>query len=131
MTQKTPAPLVIPMEQVELYPFGDELIARAPQERVYEEVHQGIPALSSLADATVALSNRLTKDARNALFFSAPGADPGLREVAVEVALRRREEMAVAQPDLDYLRGQQPAKRQDYETAENDLWMPEPPGAAG
>jgi hypothetical protein len=130
MTQKTPARLVIHVEEVELHPFGDALIARAPQERVSEEVHQGIPALSSLADATVAVSNRLTNDARNALFFSAPGSDSGLREVAVEVALRHREEMGVAQPDIEYLRGLQPAKRQDYETAENDLWMSKPASSA-
>ncbi|MEX3614788.1 MAG: hypothetical protein VB141_13785 [Burkholderia gladioli] len=69
MTQKPPSALVIPIDPFELYPFGDELIARGPQERMSEEVHLGILALSSLADATVALSNRLTKDARNALFL--------------------------------------------------------------
>jgi hypothetical protein len=131
MTQTIPPKLDIPVDQIELYPFGDELAARTSQERVYEEVHQGIPALAAMADATISLSNRLTKEARNALFFTTPGADASLREVAVEVALQRREEMEVAQPDLDYLRGQQPAKRQDYETADNDLWTPKPPGAAG
>ncbi|TKC90346.1 hypothetical protein FAZ69_08325 [Trinickia terrae] len=125
--QKTPGKPDIPTDQIDLFPFGDELVARMPQERVHEEVHQGIPALSAVADATVSLSNRLPNDARNALFFSAPGVDEGLREIAVEVALRRREEATVVQPDFDYLRGQQSATRQNYETGENDLWMPRPP----
>jgi hypothetical protein len=132
MTRPTPPKLHIPTEKIQIYPFGDELVARTSQERVYEEVHQGIPALAAIADATISMSNRLTKDARNALFYTTPGADASLREVVVEVALQRREEIAVGQPDAAYMLGQKPAKHQDYETADNDMWMmPKPPGAEG
>jgi hypothetical protein len=111
-----------------LYPFGEALVARAPNERVIEEVYQSIPALLEIADATVALSHLITSDARNALFFPQQGMDVGLRELAVELALKRRADMESAQADPAYMNAVEKPSRQEYETADNDLWMPKPPG---
>lgn len=118
--------LQIPEQSIELFPFGDTIRARDPEERVLEEVYQSIPALSALADTTVALSNRMTGDARNALFFAPAGAERSLRQLSVELALKRRHEMETAQPDSQYLGAEKAAKRRDYETPEPDIWIQTP-----
>lgn len=109
---------------VTLLPFGKDIRARATEEKVFEEVYQSIPALAAIADTTVALSNRITSDARNALFFSAAGVDPSLRELPVELAFKRRHDMEQARPDADYMAGMQPAKRDDFAGDSQDDWIP-------
>ncbi|MBN3729529.1 hypothetical protein [Burkholderia sp. Tr-20390] len=111
-------------------PFGPELVARSRQEKIDQEVYQTIPALNSLANASLALSTKLTLDARNALFYSNRSLDPSLRRVAVELGVERRLSMEGAMPDLDYLAGQAKATRHQYESADNDIWLaPDEPNA--
>ncbi|CAJ6618419.1 Uncharacterised protein [Burkholderia pseudomallei] len=113
-----------------LIPFGPELVARTRQEKIDQEVYRTIPALNCLANASLALSTKLTLDARNALFYANRAVDPGLRRVAVELGVERRLSMESAVPDADYLAGQEKATRQQYETAENDIWLsPDEPSA--
>ncbi|HEP6431473.1 TPA: hypothetical protein VDB83_005805 [Burkholderia cenocepacia] len=113
-----------------LIPFGPELVARTRQEKIDQEVYRTIPALNSLANASLALSTKLTLDARNALFYANRAIDPSLRRVAVELGVERRLFMEGAMPDVEYLAGQEKATRQQYETAENDIWLaPDEPNA--
>lgn len=115
--------LLLPSDPITVSPFGDEIIARTSGEKIHEEVYRSIPALSALADQSMLLGTRLSQDARNAIFFPTAGMDTGLRELSVELALKRRHDMETAQPDMTYLAGQKPEARQAYETADNDLWL--------
>lgn len=107
---------------------GDEVVCRDSAERLNEEVYRSIPALMHFANAAMQLSNKLSLDARNALFFDAAG-DPELRALKVENALVKRHDMESVQPDMEWLRGMSPATRKDFETADNDVWLsPAGPG---
>lgn len=113
---------------IRLFPFSDEVACRPAHEKIDDEVYRSIPALNELANASLALSSKLTLNARNALFYTNRSADPSLRRVAVELGVQRRLEMEGAAPDLTYLAGQEKATRQQYETADNDVWLPKPDG---
>lgn len=116
-----------------LRPFvGDEVACRDGGERLNEEVYRSIPALTTFANALVAVGNKLAHDAREALFFE-KGRDPGLRAVIVETAMVRHHQLNSVEPDLEWLRGAEndnvKTRRQDYESSENDIWLgPSAPG---
>jgi hypothetical protein len=112
---------------MKLIPFADAVVAREPFEKIDDEVYTSIPALNSLAGASIGLSTKLSLDARAALFHTNTASSPALRRVAVELAVERRFAMEGATPDPEYLNGQEKAPRQRYETASNDLWL-EPDG---
>jgi len=116
------------LTDIEVTPFDKEIRARRGEEVIAEEVYQSIPALNAIATATMAISTKLSLEARTALFFPPAGADESLRQLSVELALKRRDDMENASPDLAYMAAQKPATRQEYESAENDLWMPQPAG---
>lgn len=102
--------------------MGDEVVGRDPDERLDEEVYRSMPALTSFANAAMIVSNKLTLEARNAMFFE-HDSDPELRALKVEASLMRLHDMESAQPDLDWLRGAEIKTRKDFDTADNDMWL--------
>ncbi|HEY0819550.1 MAG TPA: hypothetical protein VGD46_12275 [Rhizobacter sp.] len=108
-----------------LHLFGKALRVRQPDEFADDDSYLTIPALHQLAGVAQTIGNKLTNEARNALFFER-NADPELRAVKVELGLQHLEMVRNAQPDPDYFLG---AKRPDphtYVTAGNDEWLPKP-----
>lgn len=111
---------------MKVIPFlGDSIMSRDPGERLNEEVYRSIPALNSLANAAAAVGNKLSQEARNALFFN-KGQDPELRALTVADSLFRTHSMQGAQPDLEWLRGQEPVSRKEFEEESPDEWLPQP-----
>lgn len=111
-----------------LHLFGKALRVRQPDEFANDDGYLTIPAINQLAGVAQTLGNKLTNEARNALFF-ARNADPELRAVKVELALQHLDMMRNAQPDPEYFRGATRPDPSTYVTAENDLWLdtPAPP----
>lgn len=108
---------------------GERIHVRDPSERMSEEVYRSIPALNAFANAAMAVGNKVSLEARNALFFD-KGADPELRALKVENALVKRHELDSIQPDLEWLQSASPAKRKDFESSTDDVWLgPPEPGA--
>lgn len=101
---------------------GTGVFFRDRSERMDEEVYRSISALSHLASAAAEVGNKLSLDARNALFFER-GGDHELRVLKIENAMHARQAMESFQPDLEWLRGAAPVARQDFETRDNDLWL--------
>lgn len=106
-----------------LYPFGEALQYRSSVERMHEEVYSVIPVLNELANTSVRLSNRLSQESRNALFFEDSSTDPAIRVLKVEVGMVKRDQMERAIPDMQYLAGQQPIPHQSFDTADKDEWL--------
>lgn len=106
-----------------LYPFGEALRYRSSVERMHEEVYSVIPVLNELANTSVRLSNKLSQESRNALFFEDSSTDPAIRVLKVEVGMVKRDQMERTVPDMHYLAGQQPIPHQSFDTADKDEWL--------
>lgn len=89
-------------------PFGEKLSFRPHDEKMNEEIYSTIPALNELTKSALAVSNKISQDARNALFFQDGATAPELRTLTVVVGMVKRDQMENAQPDLQYMSGQQP-----------------------
>jgi hypothetical protein len=107
-----------------LIPFGDELTFRPTTEHLNEEVYRSIPALNRLANAVVLVTNKLSSDARNALYFEKENMDPSLRATKIEAAMIMRDIIENAPPDPEFLSQFKPVPRQSFDTAEKDIWLP-------
>ncbi|WP_454727716.1 MULTISPECIES: hypothetical protein [Cupriavidus] len=106
--------------------FGRTLRARERDEYGNDESSRTIPAVYQLARVVERLSNKLTNDARHALFFE-HNADPELRATKVEIGLRHHEMVRNAVPDPAYFKGAERPDPATYVTAEPDEWIPQPP----
>jgi hypothetical protein len=106
-----------------IIPFGAQVYARAPDERTIEEVYTNIPALESLAKASLTVGNKLGHDAYRALFMDTAADDPGIRQLQLEVAMVKRDSLSEVQPDLEYFNGAKPVARTSPDLARDDDWL--------
>lgn len=113
-----------PARKTLLIPFGAELRCRESGEHSNEEVYRSIPALNRLANAVVLVTNKLSNEARDALYFQKKDMDPALRTTQIEVAMIKRDIIENAPADPEFLSRFKPVPRQSFETADNDIWLP-------
>ena len=99
-------------------------LCRDRSERMDEEVYRSIPALAGVANALSAIGNKLSQEAREAMFFP-KGRDQEMRTLMVEKAFHDRERMNNISPDLGWLASQKPADKSTINAAAgaNDLWL--------
>jgi hypothetical protein len=105
-----------------VFPFGSSLRARDPVEHMQEEAYKTIAALNQMSGSVLAISNKLSQDARSALFFDV-NADEDLRELKVSLAMQKRHEIETARPDPGFLAEQKPVPSSAFASAENDAWL--------
>lgn len=113
-----------------LFPFGQGVHARQKDEIHLEEVYNTIPALTGIAKAAVSIGNKLGADAYHALFHDTAADDPGIRQLQVQIAMTKRDQLATVQPDMAYLQGHGAPQPSAKELSANDDWMT-PAGPAG
>lgn len=116
------------MSSVEIFPLGDQLGARAPEERFNEQVYRTIPALDDLAQAAARIGNKLSQEARDSLFYGAEKFTPEVRALKIEVSLLQLKNRETVQPDLEYFNGLAPRSKKDFanEQKDNDEWLTPP-----
>lgn len=113
------------MNQIELHTLGDNLAARAPEERFKDEVYRSIPALDGLAQAAAKIANKLSMDARDGLFYGADKFDIETRALKVEVSVLQLKNRETVQPDLEYFNGLAPVSKKVFaqDQKDNDSWI--------
>lgn len=109
----------------QLYLFGCELRARVAEEFAHDSTHLTTPSLNTMALAAQQIGQKLSQEARNALYFS-PNADPELRVAKVSLALQYREMIENAEPDMVYLKGGAIPDRRAFGNEDRDEWVPQP-----
>jgi len=105
-----------------VFPLGSSLRSRDPAEHAQEESYKTIPALNQMSGSVLAISNKLSQDARAALFFDS-NADAELRQLKVSLAMQKRHEIETAQPDVSFLSDQKPVPSSSFASAGNDTWL--------
>lgn len=114
----------IPVRKALLIPFGTEVMHRAVGEHLNEEVYRSIPALNRLANTVVLVTNKLSNEARDALYFQKDDIDPALRTTQIEVSMIKRDIIENAPADPEFLAKFKPVPRESFQTADNDIWLP-------
>lgn len=109
-----------------LIPFGHQLMHRPDGEKSNEEIYRSIPALNRLAIVAMAVSNKLSSEGRESLFYEKGNTDPELRVLKVEVAMIRRDVIENAQPDLEWMSSAKPISSKSFDTAGPDEWTTPP-----
>jgi len=107
--------------------FGEMQLVRLPTERNIDEVYRSIPALASLSASALAVGNKLSQDARNALFYNT-GIDDGLRALKVALSVERLESVKGAELDLAWLQSAEQRTGKDFQSKglHEDEWLAPP-----
>lgn len=110
---------------------GEVLLERGVDEHISDDACMtAVPALATLANEVVNLSNKLEEGGRDALFFGMQDTDPRLRVARLKTALMRRNrlEQGGFEPDPAYFAGASAPSRESFgnKKLHEDEWM-EPP----